>query len=376
MVLTTENPPIVLLSKSTGKIDRLFVVNEELIDAGKIIALINSPTNFDQYLLMKERLNESFKIADWDTQVLTFELSEQLTLGEMQTSYASYLKNRDNLKQYLTQKFIPRKIALLRKQIVKQNEYYSTQLRQKELQIKDLKLSGKAFFRDSTLFQKLAISESEYEQARQFFLLKKSTFVGFEASLKNTESSILQMEENIVELQMQCEKDLAQYRLTLDEAKLNLENLIHQWEERYLVTSPVKGKITFTSVWSENQEVKTGDLIGTVIPQGALTIIVKAIVPTVGFGKVEVGQQVNIKLSGFPYMEFGMLKGHIRSISLVPEEKGYMADIELTGGMTSSYRENLKFIHQMDGTAEIVTKDLRLIYRFINPLRALLDKGL
>lgn len=376
MILTTENPPIALLSKSSGKVERLFVVNEQLIDAGKVIALINNPTNYDHYLVLKERLNMSFQITDWDNQVLTFDLPEQLTLGEMQTSYASYLKNRSNLKQYLTQKYIPQKIALLRKQIVKQKEYYTTQLRQKELQIKDLKLSGKAFFRDSTLFQKLAISESEYEKARQLYLLKKSAFVGFEASLKNTESSILQMEENIVELQMQQEKELAQYRLTLDEAKLNLENLIHQWEERYLVTSPVKGKITFTSVWSENQEVKIEDLIGTVIPQGALTIIVKAIVPTVGFGKVEVGQQVNIKLSGFPYMEFGMLKGRIRSISLVPEEKGYVAEIELTGGMTSSYRENLKFIHQMDGTAEIVTKDLRLIYRFINPLRALLDKGL
>jgi hypothetical protein len=30
----------------------------------------------------------------------------------------------------------------------------------------------------------------------------------------------------------------------------------------------------------------------------------------------------------------------------------------------------------MDGTAEIVTKDLNLIYHFINPLRALFDKGL
>lgn len=72
-------------------------------------------------------------------------------------------------------------------------------------------------------------------------------------------------------------------------------------------------------------------------------------------------------------MQFGMLKGHIRTISLVPDAKGYVAEIELEKGMTSSYKANLKFIQQMDGTAEIVTKDLRLIYRFINPLRALFD---
>ncbi len=376
IVLTTKNPPVRLLSKSTGKIDQLFVVNDQLIDAGMVIALINNPANYSHYLVLKERLNASFRITDWDIQVVSFDLPEQLILGEMQTSYAAYLKNRNYLKNYLIQNYIPLKIGLLQKQIVKQNEYYQTQLKQKEIYSKDLKLSAKAFARDSTLFHRLTISESEYEKGRQLYLAKMSSFIGFEASLKSSEASILQIEENTVELQIQREKDLMQYHLTLDEAKLNLENTIKQWEERYLVTSPIKGKITFTTVWSENQEVKSGELIGTVIPQGDLNIIAKAIIPTAGFGKVEVGQRVNIKLAGFPYMQFGMLKGRIHSVSLVPDEKGYVAEIELTAGMTSSYKENLKFIQQMDGTAEIVTNDLRLIYRFINPLKALLDKGL
>jgi len=74
-------------------------------------------------------------------------------------------------------------------------------------------------------------------------------------------------------------------------------------------------------------------------------------------------------------MEFGMLKGRVRSISLVPEANGYIAEIELSEGMTSSYRENLKFIQQMNGSAEIVTKEMRLITRLINPLKAFLDSG-
>jgi len=375
MVLTTENPPVALLSKSTGKIERLFVQEGQLIDAGTTIAYINNPTSYTDYLLMKMGLEACTKNFTWDEQVLKVELHDQLTLGELQSTYSSFLKNRDNFKHYLKQNLIPKKIELLKKQIDKQTEYLQTQLRQKGVQSKDMSLSEKAFVRDSSLFRKQAISESEYEKARQSLLAKKSATIGFEASLKNTESSILQMQVNSVELQMQYEKELAQFRIDLEESKQNLDNLVHQWEEKYLVTSPVKGKITFTSVWSENQEVKNGDLIGTVIPEGDLNIVAKAIVPAAGFGKVEVGQRVNIKLAGFPYMEFGMLKGCVRSISLVPEGKGYVADIELTGGMNSSYRENLKFIHQMDGTAEIITKDLKLIYRFINPLRALLDKG-
>ena len=174
---------------------------------------------------------------------------------------------------------------------------------------------------------------------------------------------------------MQHERELSEFRLALDESKQNLENAIHQWEEKYLVTSPLKGKLTFTSIWSVNQEVKIGELIATVIPLEKSAIIAKAVIPPSGFGKVEIGQRVNLKLDGFPYMEFGMLKGRVRSISLVPEANGYIAEIELSEGMTSSYRENLKFIQQMNGSAEIVTKEMRLITRLINPLKAFLDSG-
>ena len=61
-------------------------------------------------------------------------------------------------------------------------------------------------------------------------------------------------------------------------------------QEKYLVASPTKGKVTFTSIWSINQEVKTGELIATIIPLEASAIIAKAVIPPSGFGKVEIGQ--------------------------------------------------------------------------------------
>ena len=376
MILTTKNPPVSLISKSTGKIDRLFASDGQNIEVKGNIALINNPTDFSHYLVLKKEIAECSRIPDWDSQVFSVDLSEQLTLGELQTSYGPFLKNRNNFKQYLTQNFLPQKIALIDKQIVKHEEYYQTLKRQIEIQRNDLVLSEKSFIRDSSLYQKRTTSEAEYDKSRQLFLSKKSAFVGFEAVLRETESSILQLQSSRVEFDMQHEKELSDFRLLLDESKQNLENAIHQWEERYLVASPIKGKLTFTSIWSINQEVKIGELIATVIPNEPSAIIAKAVIPPSGFGKVEVGQRVNIKLSGFPYMEFGMLRGTIRSISLVPDSKGYIAEIELSEGMSSSYhKENLKFIQQMDGTAEIITKEMRLITRLINPLRAFLDSG-
>ncbi|NEW81169.1 MAG: HlyD family efflux transporter periplasmic adaptor subunit [Mariniphaga sp.] len=375
MILTKKNPPVSLISKSTGKIDRLFAVDGQIILEKGNIALINNPTDFAHYLILKKELADCFLIAKWDDQVFAYDLSDQLTLGELQQSYGPFLKSRNNFKHYLTQNYLPQKIGLIDKQIVKQEEYYQTLIRQREIQRNDLTLSQKSFTRDSSLYLKRTTSEAEYDKSRQVFLSKKSAFVGFEAVLRETESSILQMQSTRVELQMQHERELSEFRLALDESKQNLENAIHQWEELFLVASPVEGKLTFTSIWSVNQEVKTGELIATIIPVEESAIIAKAVIPPSGFGKVEVGQRVNLKLNGFPYMEFGMLKGNIRSISLVPDAKGYVAEIALSDGMTSSYRENLKFIQQMDGTAEIITKEMRLITRLINPLRAFFDNG-
>jgi hypothetical protein len=97
------------------------------------------------------------------------------------------------------------------------------------------------------------------------------------------------------------------------------------------------------------------------------------VVPSSGIGKIGPGQPVNIKLSGYPYLQHGMLTGHIRSVSLVPEQEGYIAEIGLEKGMLSSYSEQLKLVQEMDGTAEIITKEMRMIYRFINPLKMLFN---
>jgi hypothetical protein len=61
-------------------------------------------------------------------------------------------------------------------------------------------------------------------------------------------------------------------------------------------------------------------------------------------------------------------------VSLVPENDGYVVEIRLNEGMISSYSEQLKLVQEMDGTADIITGEMRMIYRFINPLKMVLKK--
>lgn len=78
-------------------------------------------------------------------------------------------------------------------------------------------------------------------------------------------------------------------------------------------------------------------------------------------------------------MEFGVLRGVIRLLSVVPEQVQtqngaaivYYAEVLFPQGMKTSYNRELLMIQQMDGSAEIVTEDLRLIERFIQPIISL-----
>jgi hypothetical protein len=115
--------------------------------------------------------------------------------------------------------------------------------------------------------------------------------------------------------------------------------------------------------------------LATIIPEGEVSVIGRMKVPTTGFGKVAEGQRVNVRLNGWPYMEYGVLKGVVRSISAVPEQKNgvpaYVVELQFPDGMTTSYRKELPLIQKMDGEGEIVTKDKRLIERFIYPVMSL-----
>ena len=49
----------------------------------------------------------------------------------------------------------------------------------------------------------------------------------------------------------------------------------------------------------------------------------------------------------------------------------YIAEVVFPDGMRTSYKKELPMIQQMDGTAEIITEDMRLISRFVQPIVSL-----
>jgi HlyD family secretion protein len=155
-----------------------------------------------------------------------------------------------------------------------------------------------------------------------------------------------------------------------------LKSKLDTWENTYILISPIKGKVTFTNYWSNNQQVKNGDIVFTVVPEVHSKIIGRLTLPLRGAGKVRPGQRVNIRFDNFPYMEYGMVRGTVGSVSLVPSNDHYTVEIDLPQDLRSNYNISLPFSQEMKGNVEIITEDLRLIERFFNPVKSLMKHRL
>ena len=112
----------------------------------------------------------------------------------------------------------------------------------------------------------------------------------------------------------------------------------------------------------------------TIIPNGNPDIVGKLLLPMQGSGKVNKGQKVNVKLQNFPYMEYGMISGIINNISLVPNDSHYYVEVVFPAGLKTNYGKTLQFSQNLQGSAEIITDDRRLLHRIIQPLRSIWNR--
>jgi HlyD family secretion protein len=146
---------------------------------------------------------------------------------------------------------------------------------------------------------------------------------------------------------------------------------IENWEQIYLLISPINGTVTFNSFWTKNQYVAAGNRILAIVPELPGRIIGKMQAQASGSGKIKAGQRINIKIQGYPYLEYGTLQGQVKTISLISNENIYSVEAELPQGLKTGTGKELYFTGELIGQAEIVTDDRSLFSRILSPLRYL-----
>ncbi len=369
--ITTVNPPVTLVSKLTGRIKNLYVRDKDQIAPGQLIAVMETAASIDDLTKIKNIVDT---ILDPERILLT-SLPEFSELGEIQNYWGSFLKSLSDFNNYNINDYYGNKIKSLTDEIDGILTYIGRVEVKEKLFSENQMLEAKKYSRDSVLYVNGVYSESELEKSRQSLIRLNIELQ--QVRLDHTAKSIELAEKRqlLQDYRIKKLEEKEKYYSVLNESLLNLKAQIKIWENTYLLISPVSGIVTFTKFWSENQIVNKDEPVLSIVPMDAGDFIGRINLRMNRSGKVKPGQAVNIKLSGYPYLEYGMVRGIVKSKSLVPSEGSYIIELNLPSGLTTLYGKKLDFTQNMQGTAEIITDNLRLLQKIINPFRYLISRN-
>jgi len=372
--ISTLNPPAVVVAKATGKITSLYVHNNEKVYMGQLIAIIENPADYKDVIQLN-KITDSLDNLFTDKNALNISKRFQLhkmNLGELQQNFSIFVSAYNNLVNFLQLGYFNKKIEAVERQISDYKIYYNYTSDQKSTMMSDLKLAGKDYKRHLKLYVNNTIPEAELDKSKSSYLNKKYAFESIRTSLANINIQISQLENSRIDLRLQQRQQEEKLFISLKEAYSNLKAQTDIWGKRYLLKAPISGLCVFTKFRSKNQNITVGEKVVTIIPSGDKNIFGRLLLPVRGAGKVKVGQHVNIKLANYPYMEFGQLEGVITNISSVPSDGFYYVKVNFPNGMTTSYGMKIPFSQNLQGSAEIITKDIRLFYRMLQPIKFIL----
>ncbi len=372
VIIVSENPPVSIVARSDGKLDKIFVTDKQKVEAKTVLGIIENPANYeDAYELIKflDSVQHYFNQPELFS---TLMFNKEFSLGQNHSYYSSLVSQLRDYQTSVSFNTFEQRIKSLEKQVTDYANYYEKLKQQIGVLNQDYILASSQFKRDSTLHLRKVMTDVDFEKSEAAMLKQKYAYQNAMTELASTQITMNQLKQQIQEqkvLKAETENNLL---AALKEKYDNLVNQLKAWEQAFVLKTPIAGQVTFTNFWSINQFVSTGNIVFTVVPDNEQKIIGKATIPIAGAGKVEVGQRVNLKLDNYPYMEYGLIEGKIINISMVPvsNEKGgyYTAEIELINKLITNYKKELPFNQEMQGNAEIITKDRRLIERLVEPL--------
>ncbi|HCO66204.1 MAG TPA: HlyD family secretion protein [Dysgonomonas sp.] len=376
MTLTGSTPAAAIVARTSGKIQHLDVADKQLVECGDYMAVIENPANSNDIQILKtyiQQLNEKI-----DT-IITLP-SKDLKLGSMQSVYSGFYITLFDYHQFKRLQYYTQKIDFMKEKINQYQVYYKTIAGQQSIVKEQFQLNKKQYQRDSLLNKRGVISSEELETSRNQYLQGYLSLENIYSTIQNTEMQITQMQENLLDTEYQYQDKKNQLETQIKTYIAQLLSEIQSWELNYALVSPIQGEVAFTNYWVENQNVTAGEIVFSVVPEKNNQIMGKARMPLQRSGKVKPGQKVNIRLENFPDNEYGIIKGRVNNISMVPvkDEQGmdyYTVEINLPEGLKTTYNKELPYLPEMKAQADIITEDISLLERFFMPIRKIWTEG-
>ena len=359
LVVNSLNAPKSVIAKQQGKLVTILVKDKQTVKKNQPLAFLESAANHRDVISVLQNLiyirNEIQK-NKYNKDILS---PENRDLGELQSAYQSFYQsyilflNTQEGGHYLKQKYF------LKNDLTEINKLKENIIAQKKIRELELINSKQQYTAYKKLMSKSVISVNEFKEQENKYLSSQHPVQESEAELLNNNSAYLSKEKEILELDNIISDQKAKFIQALNAIISETET----WIMKYVLTSPVQGTVAFAGIIQENQNVSPSEEIFIINP-GNSTFFGKVYIPQYNMGKIQIGQNVLVKMQSFPFEQYGMIRGRLSYLSDVAlKDSVFIAKIDFEKYENKDPRHKINLKSGMLADAEIITEESSLLQR-------------
>jgi len=370
--LVALNPPKLVAAKVEGKLLKLLVANNQQVVKGQVLGFMESTANYKQVISLRQKLaevitfvqNNHYDLIDVDS------VSVFSELGELQSDYEGLQNELLQTRQTLANGYYQKKKRSLEKDLNYISVLKSNTGEQKRLLQQDKELQAKEFKAYELLAKDKIIAPLELNQYKSKLIAKEQNLQQADAQLTNGDISMHNKEKEILDLQ----KTITDQQQKFYAALLSMKSQVEKWLYQYQLTAPEDGKVLFISSLKENELISNGQSLFFIEPNQS-SFYAELMAGQRGLGKVKEGQQVLVRVNGFPSTEFGYINGNITFISGIPNSRdSFLIKVNLPKGLQTNYGKRIFFRNNLSAQAEIMTDNRKLFDRLMGQLKQVLER--
>lgn len=373
IVITTPVPPARILARAEGPISQLLIEDQQPVYQDQILAMIGNPADLKDVNKLEHYLGLSFRLPG-DIFQLYRRFPEALVLGTLQTSYGELKESIEGLHLFIRMQPTGQQLAVIDEQLQAYQDLFSELNTEDSILKEELLLAQSEYRRFSDLLESGSISEQQWEEVKRSFIRTQERHQRILTQKAENHIRMVELQRDATRLKMMDHERMQSLMIQVESNWESLSSELSLWKENYLIQAPIDGIVSLHSFWSQDQAISRGEEFCTVIPSTPQLRIGKMIIPVENAGKAQVGQKVLVQLESYPSNEYGMLRGEVKAISLVPRDRQYTVEVVFPEGMQTTYQYKIPLRQEMTGRAEIITQDIRLIQRILFRLKGLTQR--
>ena len=228
--LTSSETPTSVIPKINGKLVRLFIKENEIVNKNQALAYIESTANHDEILSLSVQLDTIQKSVQqgYFSALSILRKNSYTNLGEIQPDYQRFEQTLTQLQALTSNGFYAQKRNFLNKELSDIGFMSRKLSEQQQIYQRDFNLAQNEFSKKQRLARQGVVSSSELSDAESRLLAKQIPLKQVEAQLINNQSEQTGKQKELLEL----DKNLFEQKNTTSESLKNLISAINAWKQR------------------------------------------------------------------------------------------------------------------------------------------------